>query len=73
VDASLRDYCSDSPNVGGLAELDAASLAAAARVDLRLDHPGALAQGVGRCNCFIRGRRDLAGRNGNAVLGKQLF
>ena len=59
--------------VGGLAELDAASLAAAASVDLRLDHPGALAQGVGSFNRFVRGSRDLAGRNGNAVLGKQLF
>ncbi len=57
----------------GLAELDAAGLAAAACVDLRLDHPGALAQRLGDCNGFIRGSRDLAGRNRDAVLGKQLF
>lgn len=59
--------------VGGLAELDAASLTAAARVDLRFHHPGAIAQGIGDFNRFVRGRRDLAGRNGDAVLGKQLF
>src|SRR5690606_22356147 len=59
--------------IDGLAELDAAGLAAAARVDLRLDHPGALAQRLGGGNRLVRGGGDLAGRDRDAVLGKQLF
>src|SRR5690606_19771756 len=59
--------------VEGLAELHAAGLAATARVDLRLHHPGAVAQGLGGLDRFIGRGRDASGRNRDAIVGKKLF
>ena len=57
-----------------LHQLHAAGLAAAAGVDLRLDHP--LRRRRARCAAsagLLGRRRDFAGRHGNAVVGKQLL
>jgi hypothetical protein len=57
--------------VGGLRELDAAGLAAAARLDLRLDDDDAELLG-GRTGLFRRGRDD-ARRDRDVVLGEELL
>ena len=59
-----------------LRDLDAAALAAAAGVDLRLDHDaiGAVGEEPARdFECFIEGVRHLAARHGNTVLRKDVL
>ena len=56
--------------------LDAATLAAAAGVDLRLDHDAFSAVGEEAARdfeCFIEGVRHLAAGHGNAVLRKDVL
>ncbi len=52
--------------VGRPGDLDAATLAAAAGVNLRLDDGHAAAEALGGVNRFGRGERNLAARDGNA-------
>jgi hypothetical protein len=59
--------------VDGLDQLDAAGLAAAAGVDLRLDHPVVAADGLGGFGRLAGGTGDAPGRNGDAGLGEQLL
>ena len=59
--------------VEGLGVLDATGLATATGMDLRLDHPGVAADGLGRVYGLLRGARNAPGRYRNAVIGKQLF
>ena len=59
--------------VEGLGQLDAAGLAAAARVDLGLDHPEVAADGLGRVDGLFRRARYAPGRHRDAVVGKQLL
>src|SRR3546814_3777120 len=66
------DVCS-SDLVEGAGELDAAGLAAAAGVDLRLDDPEVAADRLGGVDRFLRRARDAPGRDCNAVIGKQLL
>ena len=56
-----------------LRQLDAAGLAAAAGVDLRLDHPQVARDVLGGCDGFFRSARHAPGRYGNAVVGKELL
>ena len=55
--------------VGVLGDLDAAAFAAAAGVDLRLDHHAA-AERFGRRFRFFRRERHLAARHRDVVLGQ---
>ena len=60
----------------GLRYLDAATFAASAGVDLRLDDDafGAIGEEAARdFECFIEGVRHLAARHGNAVLRKDVL
>jgi hypothetical protein len=57
--------------VDGLHHLDAAALAAAAGVDLRLDHPNRAAQLAGHVLRFLRGVGDDAARHRDAVFRQQ--
>src|SRR5690606_1662100 len=57
----------------GLGQLDAAGLAAATGVDLRLDHPEVARDGLGGLHRFLGGARDAPGGYGDAVVGKQLL
>src|SRR6185312_7996806 len=59
--------------LGRLAELDAAGLAAAAGVDLRLDDPLLAAERPGGFGRLVRRRGDLAGRHRDAVLREQFL
>ena len=59
--------------VEAAAELDAAGLAAAAGVDLRLDHPLRAAKRLGGIDGSVGGIGDLARRHGDAVLREQFF
>ncbi len=59
--------------IEGLGELHAAGLAAAARVDLGLDHPEVAADGLGRVDSLFRRARYAPGRHRNAVIGKELL
>ena len=59
--------------VGRLGELDAAALAAAAGVDLRLDDDGAAAEALGDLRGLGGVERDLAARHGDAVPREDLL
>ena len=59
--------------VGRLRQLDAAGLAAAAGMDLRLDHGHAAAEPPCDVGNFLRGEGHLTARNRNAVFGKDCF
>ena len=59
--------------VGRLGELDAAALAAAAGVDLRLDDDDAAAEAAGDVAGFGGVERDLAARHGHAVAREDGF
>ena len=56
-----------------LRQLDAAAFAAAARMDLRLDHHQRAAQALGDLAGFDRIGRDLAARYGHAVARQNRF
>ncbi len=73
LDLHAEDLAGDLARfLGGLGELHAARLAAAAGVHLRLDHHRAAELARDRLG-LGGGRRDLAGRNRNAFLSQQLF
>ena len=57
----------------GLDDLDAAGLAAAARVHLRLDHPEAAAEAARGVRGLFGRRGDEAGRHRDAVTGEELL
>src|SRR5690606_5743532 len=59
--------------VQGPGQLDAAGLAAAAGVDLRLDHPEVAVDGLGGLDRLLWRAGDAPGGNGNAVVGEQLL
>ena len=59
--------------VEGLDQLDAAGLAAAAGMDLRLDHPEVAADGLGRLDRLVGRAGDAPGRHRDAVVGEQLL
>ena len=59
--------------VGVLRQLDAAALAAATRVNLRLDDHGAAAQTLGDLASLGSRERHLAARHGNAVAREDGF
>src|SRR6185295_4123694 len=54
-------------------ELDAAALAAAAGVDLGLDHPDLAAQFISRLDGFLDGKTRHAARRGDAVLAQHFL
>ncbi len=56
-----------------LGDLDAASLAAAARMDLRLHHPHRAAQRLGGLHRFVDGKRGNAARNRDPVLAEDFL
>jgi hypothetical protein len=65
--------CEVADLVLALDQLDAAGLAAATGVHLRLDDPLAAADLLGGLDGLLRGFRGKALRHGQPVLGKQLF
>ena len=67
----MLDACSKASS-GGLGELDAAGLAAAAGLDLRLDD-GHAADLLGGGLRLLGGLDDDAERRGHAVLGEELL